>query len=128
MCIILKTLNFIIKTIGILLIPLGILTFIDAYKTSGLTESIIKASGSIIGMMPVGMFLLTSVSLVVGVLKLARKKTLVQDLYSIESLARANILCLDKTGTITDGTMTVTNVIPINASQEDIINIMKMYS
>ena len=124
---ILKTLNFIIKTIGILLIPLGILTFIDAYKTLNLTDSIIKTSGSIIGMMPVGMFLLTSVSLVVGVLKLAKRKTLVQDLYSIETLARANILCLDKTGTITDGTMTVTNVIPINANQEDITNIMKMY-
>ncbi len=124
---ILKTLNFIIKTIGILLIPLGILTFVDAYQSMSVRDSIIKTSGSIIGMMPVGMFLLTSVSLVVGVLKLAKKKTLVQDLYSIEMLARANVLCLDKTGTITDGTMSVTNVLPINANHDDIKNIIKMY-
>ncbi|MBR1984997.1 MAG: HAD-IC family P-type ATPase [Clostridia bacterium] len=124
---ILKTLNFIIKTIGILLIPLGILTFVDAYKTAGLRESVIKASGSIIGMMPVGMFLLTSVSLVVGVLKLAKKKTLVQDLYSIETLARVNVLCLDKTGTITDGTMSVTTVLPINAKKQEIKDIMHTY-
>lgn len=124
---ILKTLNFIIKTIGILLIPLGLLTFFDAYKSSSLTESIVKTSGSIIGMMPVGMFLLTSTSLVVGVIKLAKQKTLVQDLYSIETLARANVLCLDKTGTITDGTMSVTNVLPINTNQDDINKIMKLY-
>ena len=124
---ILKTLNFIIKTIGVLLIPLGLLTFFDAYRTLSLSDSIVKTSGSIIGMMPVGMYLLTSTSLVVGVIKLARQKTLVQDLYSIETLARANVLCLDKTGTITDGTMSVTNVIPINANQEDINKIMKLY-
>jgi len=124
---ILRTLNFIIKTIGILLIPLGILTFFDVYSNSNFSNAIIFASGSIIGMMPVGMFLLTSVSLVVGVLKLAKKKALVQDLYSIEMLARADVLCLDKTGTLTDGTMTVTNVLPIKEEQEKIKEIMANY-
>jgi len=124
---ILKTLNFIIKTIGFLLIPFGILTFLDSYSRGNFKSAIIASSGSIIGMMPVGMFLLTSVSLVVGVLKLAKHKTLVQDLYSIEMLARTNILCLDKTGTITDGTMKVINVLPIRTSKENVKELIKNY-
>ena len=125
---ILKTLNFIIKVIGILLVPLGIFTFLDTYHNGTIYEAIKETSGSIIGMMPVGMFLLTSVSLVVGVLNLAKKKTLVQDLYSIETLARVNVLCLDKTGTLTDGTMSVKNVIPLNHPGEKIFEIMQSYA
>lgn len=124
---ILKTLNFIIKTIGIIIIPLGILTFLDIRSKMGVIQAIERTSGSVIGMLPVGMFLLTSVSLVVGVINLAKKKTLVQNLYSIEMLARANVLCLDKTGTLTDGTMSVKNVIPINKSIEDVTKIMQSY-
>ncbi len=128
---ILKTLNTIIKTIGIILLPLGILTFFDSinynFVNADFKDAITRTSGSIIGMMPVGMFLLTSVSLVVGVLKLARRKTLAQDAYAIEMLARSNVLCLDKTGTLTDGTMTVCNVLPINSSAEDINTILKNY-
>lgn len=124
---ILKILNFIIKIIGFIILPLGILTFLDLYNGNNLAHSVEKTSGSIIGMMPVGMFLLTSVSLVVGILNLAKKKTLVQDLYSIEMLARASVLCLDKTGTLTDGTMTVKNVLPINSSKKDVFNIIKNY-
>ena len=130
---ILKTLNVIIKTIGIILVPLGILTFLDTinydFENVGIlfNEAIVYTSGSIIGMMPVGMFLLTSVSLAVGVIKLARKKTLAQDAYAIEMLARTNVLCLDKTGTLTDGTMKVSNVLPIKSSQEDIETILKNY-
>ncbi len=123
---ILKTLNFIIKIIGILIIPLGTLTFLDLYYGQRmLTSAIEKASGSIIGMMPVGMFLLTSVSLVVGVFNLAKQKTLVQDIYSIEMLARASVLCLDKTGTLTDGTMTVKSVLPIKHTNKEIFEIMR---
>ena len=122
---ILRTLNIIIKTIGIILIPLGILNFFDLKSSGyGIDEALIKASASIIGMMPVGMFLLTSVSLVVGVIKLARKKALVQELYSIETLARVDVLCLDKTGTLTDGTMSVNNVIPLDYDQEEIKKIV----
>ena len=110
---ILKTLNLFIKTIGFLIVPLGILTYLDVKAIEGMETALINTSGSIIGMMPVGMFLLTSVSLVVGVIKLAKHKTLVQDLYSIESLARAQVLCLDKTGTITDGTMSVVDVVSL---------------
>ena len=128
---ILKTLNTIIKTIGIILLPLGILTFLDAinynFVNADFKDAITRTSGSIIGMMPVGMFLLTSVSLVVGVLKLARRKTLAQDAYAIEMLARTNVLCLDKTGTLTDGTMTVSTVLPINTETEDVNIIIKNY-
>lgn len=123
---ILKTLNLIIKTIGFLLIPLGILTFLDLKQVETVETALINTSGSVIGMMPVGMFLLTSVSLVVGVIKLAKHKTLVQDLYSIETLARAQVLCLDKTGTITDGTMSVVDVIKIS-DDFDVNIIMKNY-
>ncbi len=124
---ILKTLNFIIKSVGVLIVPLGLLTFFDLRGTHDLVYSIEKTSGSVIGMMPVGMFLLTSVSLVVGVINLAKKKTLVQNLYSIEMLARANVLCLDKTGTLTDGTMSVRSVLPLNSTGDEIRKIMQSY-
>ena len=104
-----KDLNRLIKYIGIALIPIGILTFLKEFAIPGSTlqEQITKTSGALTSMIPAGMFLLVTISLSIGVIKLARKKTLVRDLYSIEMLARTNVLCLDKTGTITDGTMNV---------------------
>lgn len=125
---ILKTLNFIVRTLGIIIVPLGILTFFDLKSAFSINETIEGTSGAIIGMLPVGMFLLTSVSLVVGVINLAKKKTLVQDLYSIEMLARTDVLCLDKTGTLTDGTMSIKKVIPIGISLEKLNDIMKNYT
>lgn len=111
------TLNTIITVIGIIIIPLSILMFKNNYDLLGsdnsTAEIIRRTAGSMIGMIPAGMFLLTSMALAVGVIKLAKKRTLVQDLYSIEMLARTDVLCLDKTGTITDGTMKVSNVIQI---------------
>ena len=77
-------------------------------------ETITSTAGSIIGMVPSGMFLLCSVALTVSVIRLARRKALVQDLYCVEMLARVNVLCLDKTGTITDGTMKVYNCIQLS--------------
>ena len=74
---------------------------------------ITSAAGSVIGMIPAGMFLLTSLALAASVIRLAKKQTLVQDLYCIEMLARVDVLCLDKTGTITDGSMQVNNIIEI---------------
>lgn len=109
------TLNMIITMIGVLIVPLGILMFRNNYLQleQNVVHTIEKTAGSIIGMIPSGMFLLTSMALAVGVIKLAKKRTLVQDLYSIEMLARTDVLCLDKTGTITDGTMKVNNVVQI---------------
>ncbi len=104
-----KDINRLIKYIGIALIPIGVLTFLKEYNILGSTIStaIQNTSGSLTAMIPSGMFLLITISLAVGVVKLAKKKTLVRDLYSIEMLSRTNVLCLDKTGTITDGTMNV---------------------
>ena len=112
----LSSLTLIIKIIGAIIVPLAILTFYNNYNQLGsdITNTIKKTAGSVIGMIPAGMFLLTSMALAVGVVKLARKRTLVQDLYSIEMLARTDVLCLDKTGTLTDGTMKVNSVIQLN--------------
>lgn len=104
-----KDLNRLIKYIGIALVPIGVLTFLKEYAVAGSTikDQVTNTSGALTSMIPAGMFLLVTISLAIGVVKLSRKKTLVRDLYSIEMLARTNVLCLDKTGTITDGTMKV---------------------
>lgn len=114
------TLNIIITIIGVVIIPLSILMFLNNYESldKDIVLTVKKTAGSIIGMIPAGMFLLTSMALAVGVIKLAKKRTLVQDLYSIEMLARTDVLCLDKTGTITDGTMKVSNVIQVKTDMK----------
>lgn len=123
-----KDLNSLIKYIGIALVPIGILTFLKEYTVAGstLAEQISRTSGALTSMIPAGMFLLTTIALAVGVVKLSRKKTLVKDPYSIEMLARANVLCLDKTGTITDGTMNVVDV--MNFSKKKKSSIQKIMS
>ena len=107
-----KDLNRLIRYIGIALVPIGLLTFLKEYSVQESIETVVtRTSGVLTSMIPAGMFLLITVALAVGVVKLAKKNTLVRDLYSIEMLARANVLCLDKTGTITDGTMQVVDFI-----------------
>ncbi len=112
----LKTLTTLIRVIAVVIIPLGILVFMSqnqALEFSGevYENAVIKTSGAVIGMIPSGLFLLTSIALAVGVIRLAQNNTLVQELYCIEMLARVDVLCLDKTGTITDGTMYVKDII-----------------
>lgn len=104
-----KDINSLVKYIGIIIVPLGALMFLNNYFAYGrvIAEAVAKTCGSITGMVPAGMFLLITIALSLGVIKLGKKKALVQDIYSIEMLARTNVLCLDKTGTITDGTMRV---------------------
>ncbi len=110
----LNSLNLIIRIIAVIIIPMAILMYYNNFnQLANVNETVKKTAGSIIGMIPAGMFLLTSLSLVTGVVKLAKKRTLVQDMYSIEMLARTDVLCLDKTGTITDGTMKVNNVVQL---------------
>ena len=112
----LSSLTFIIRLIGIIIIPLGTLMFFNNYKVydGDMYFTITKTAGSIIGMIHAGMFLLTSVALAVSVVRLAKKRTLVQELYCIEMLARVNVLCLDKTGTLTDGSMKVREMVNIS--------------
>lgn len=123
-----KDLNSLIKVIILILIPIGVLTFFKEYVLLNSTyeSSITSTSGALTGMIPAGMYLLITVGLSVGVIKLAKKKTLVKNLYSIEMLARANILCLDKTGTITDGTMKVVAVEPYGITKAKLESIMRV--
>lgn len=120
----LSSLNLIIKVIGVIIVPLAILTYYNnvTQPDATMVNTIKKTAGSVIGMIPAGMFLLTSLALAVGVIKLAKKRTLVQDLYSIEMLARTDVLCLDKTGTITDGTMKVNSVIQLVSNLPNTVN------
>ena len=120
-----SSLKLIIKVIGLLIIPITILMFLNTFgQNNSILEAINTTAGSSIGMIPAGMFLLCSVSLTVSVIKLARKKALVQDLYCVEMLARVNVLCLDKTGTITDGTMKVFNCLQLTNTNQTIKRIM----
>ena len=125
----LRSLNLLIKVISIIIVPLGIGTFCTQWlqaSQSGnfannweiASEAMRYTAGSVVGMIPSGMYLLTSVALAAGVINLAKKKTLVQDLYCIEMLARVNVLCLDKTGTLTDGTMKVDEVLVVDSNVE----------
>ena len=109
-----KWINFLIKWIGIALIPIGLMLFYKQIFISGqpFDQAIVSTVAALIGMIPEGLVLLTSVVLAVSVIRLSRHKTLVQELYCIETLARVDTLCLDKTGTITEGKMQVDELVP----------------
>lgn len=118
-----RDLNKLIKYIAAFMVPMTFVLAFSNYRAyhGDVQKTVEMTSGSVIGMIPAGIYLLVTVTLTLSVIKLARKKTLVQDMYSIEMLARADVLCLDKTGTITDGTMHVTDVLPLgDATDEEI--------
>ena len=107
-----------IKSIGVFLIPMSVALFLTSWLDSeNAVTAIIKTCGLVVGMIPSGVYLLVTLTLTLSVVKLARRRTLVQDMYSIEMLASADILCLDKTGTITDGTMHVTAVESLDGTE-----------
>ena len=102
----------ILKVISILLVPVAIMLYMrGASLGRGYVEIVLRSAGALVGMIPEGLILLVSVSLAVAAMKLAKKKVLVQELYCVETLARVDVLCFDKTGTITTGNM---NVVEIN--------------
>ena len=113
----LKSLNWIIYVMAVVIVIMGSFLFYIQYFKNGLdlTFAVRKTAGAMIGMIPSGLFLMTSIALMVGVIRLADRNVMVQELYCIEMLARVNCICLDKTGTITDGTMSVKNVIDYNS-------------
>lgn len=110
-----ETIKKIIKIDGILLIPVGILLYLSQTGIADMTtgDAIVNTVAGVIGMIPEGLVLLTSVSFVLGVGRLAAKKALVQEMESIEALARVDVLCLDKTGTITTGDLYVVESFPL---------------
>ena len=119
-----RELNSLIKYIGIMLIPLSALLFLSNFFSyeKDVVVAINKTAGSIIGMIPSGVFLLVTLTLSLSVIKLGKRGSLVKDMYSIEMLASADVVCLDKTGTITDGTMTVEYVLPLGGATEEEIS------
>ena len=111
----LHVLDRLVGVVGILIIPIGILLFVQQFLLSGasFSSSIVSMVAAVIGMIPEGLYLLTSVALAVSVIRLASRKVLVHDMKCIETLARVDVLCVDKTGTITENTMQVSSVIPM---------------
>lgn len=148
----LHSIKLIMKIIGFLVIPIGILSFLTnwnaalnditfqseklfsaisnlgAYNSAEIYQAyktaVTPTSTALIGVIPAGLILLTSVALAVGVVRLAKRKALVRELYSIETLARVNMLCLDKTGTITDGTMNVKEFINVGRGKYEVEKII----
>ena len=101
----------ILKVISILLVPVAIMLYMrGASLGRGYVETVLRSAGALVGMIPEGLILLVSVSLAVAAMKLAKKKVLVQELYCVETLARVDVLCFDKTGTITTGNMNVVEI------------------
>lgn len=122
----------IIKIMSIIIIPVGILLFRAQYKAmpDDFNTALVKTVGGVIGMIPEGLVLLTSLSFVLGVGRLAKKRALVQQMESIESLSRVDVLCLDKTGTITTGELKVKHIVPIDDryDEEKINDIMGSFA
>lgn len=111
----LRVLDKLVGVMGILIVPIGILLFVQQYVFAGASfqSSIVSMVAAVIGMIPEGLYLLASVALVVSVIRLASRKVLVHDMKCIEALARADVLCVDKTGTITENEMQVSAVVPL---------------
>ena len=123
---IMNSLGKIIKFLTFAIIPIGIALFYTQLQVEDTTlqEAVVKSVAGIIGMIPEGLVLLTSTVLAVSVIRLSKAKVLVQELYCIETLARVDTLCLDKTGTLTEGTMEVKGFVAINRTQKEMSNIL----
>lgn len=133
---ILHALNNTFRFLGVIVVIIGICLFVTIISKGNLVypsgkmegsefqQTVRAISGSMVSMLPTGMYLLTSMTLAIGVIRLARKRMLVQEMYCIEMLARADVLCLDKTGTITDGSMVVKELIKLNDTSEQEIGMM----
>lgn len=115
-----RSLDKLVKWVGVAIIPIGIILFIQAFvfQGEGFRSSVTSMIAAVIGMIPEGLYLLASVALAVSSIRLAQKKVLLHDMKCIETLVRVNVLCVDKTGTITENTMEVQDVIPTKEYEE----------
>ena len=118
-----RSLDKLVKIVGIIIIPIGLTLFIQQMFFAGATfsDSITGMVAAVIGMIPEGLYLLASVAMVVSIMRLARKKVLVRNMKCIETLARVDVLCVDKTGTITENTMKVSRLVPAEGKDLDCI-------
>ncbi len=125
---ILRSLRSIIRVMSFIVVPLGLLLFLKSFflGKEPLDSSIIKMVSSMSSMIPQGLVALTSTIFAVGVIRLSHHKTLSQDLYSIEALARVDVLCLDKTGTITEGSMRVDDIDTVNSTPNEVGEVLNM--
>ena len=123
---IMKSLKKIIKILTFAIIPIGLALFYTQIHLQGanIQEAVIKTVAAVIGMIPEGLVLLTSTVLAVSVVRLSKSKVLVQELYCIETLARVDTICLDKTGTLTEGIMEVKDFVPVNKEKKEMENIL----
>ncbi len=118
---IMNSIDFIVKIIGFAILPIGGLLFWKQYFVLGDTfqNSVVSTAAAMVGMIPEGLVLLISLAFAVSVIKLSARKTLCQDMYCVETLARVDVLCLDKTGTITEGSMQVDEIVPFAGFSEE---------
>ena len=115
-----RVLNRLVGAVGIIIIPVGLLLFAQQHfmAGTGFRDSVVSMVAAVIGMIPEGLYFLTSVTLVVSMMRLAQKRVLLHDMKSIETLARVDVLCVDKTGTITDNNMRVAGVVDLTGASD----------
>ena len=108
------------KFTSYVIVPLGVILFFQAFmmRDAGIKESVVVSAAALLGMLPKGLVLLISIALTTGVIKLAKKRILVQDMYAVETLAHVDTLCLDKTGTLTEGHMVLESIVPLQAGSD----------
>lgn len=131
-----NSLNKIVKTMSVVIVPLGIALFSVKYYIQGnamnnpdfLKDTVMTTIGSLVGMIPSGLVALTSVVFCLSVIRLARHHTLAQDMYCVETLARVDVLCLDKTGTITEGSMEIHGIKTVDLSEDEFCRHLKNLS
>ncbi len=125
-----RSLMFVVKVMSFVIVPVGVALFLIKYfmGTTSLNDTIITTIGTIIGMIPSGLVALATTVFCVSVIRLSQHKTLAQDLYCIETLARVDVLCLDKTGTITEGSMEVNGIEGVGADENEVKLLLKGFN